>query len=68
MPRSAHVQQILDGLTPAEEAELAAELVRRERERARLAAARQFLADFEAQHGPITEAEIAQVRKQWPRG
>jgi hypothetical protein len=67
MPRSARLQQLIESLSPTEEAELAEELARRERERARLKAAREFLEEYEAEHGPITEEEIAQVRLEWPR-
>ncbi len=26
----------------------------------------QILADYEAEHGPITESELEEVRRQWP--
>ncbi len=32
----------------------------------RRAAARAVLTDYEAEHGEITDAELAQVRGQWP--
>ena len=67
MPRSARLQQLIESLSPTEEAELAEELARRERERGRLKAAREFLEEYEAEHGLITEEEIAQVRREWPR-
>lgn len=38
------------------------------RERLRLAAARRLLEEHVAKHGPITEAERAKVRREWPRG
>jgi hypothetical protein len=67
MPRSARVQHIIEeaaGLTPAEREELEAEL-RAERER--LAAGQALLDDWEAEHGPIPEDEVARVRREWPR-
>jgi hypothetical protein len=67
MARSSQVQRIIEGLTPEVEAELAVELARRERERARLAAARTVLEQFETEHGPVPEDEVARVRREWPR-
>jgi hypothetical protein len=67
MARSSQVQRIIDALTPEVEAELAAELARRERERVRLAAARAVLEQFDAEHGPVPEDEVARVRQEWPR-
>jgi hypothetical protein len=66
MARSSEVQRILDSLTPEVEAELAAELEVRERERVRLAA-RTVLEQFEAEYGPAPEDELARVRMEWPR-
>jgi hypothetical protein len=63
MARSARVRQILDGLTPAERAELADELAL-DRE---LAAGQAFLDEALAAVGPIPEDEIARVRREWPR-
>jgi hypothetical protein len=37
------------------------------RQRLRLLAAREALRRYEAKHGAITEAELAQVRREWPR-
>ena len=45
------------------EAELAAELAVRERERARLAA-RTVLDQLEAEHGPVPPDEVARVRQE----
>lgn len=38
------------------------------RERLRLQAARRILREYEAEHGRITDAEIAEVEREWPRG
>jgi hypothetical protein len=38
------------------------------RERLRLQAAREFLRQYEAEHGAITSDEIAKVDREWPRG
>jgi hypothetical protein len=38
------------------------------RERLRLEAGHSFLKDYEAEHGSITAAELAGIRRQWPRG
>jgi hypothetical protein len=67
MTRSARIEEIIEGLTPAEEAELAAELARRERERLRLAAARVVVQQFEAEYGPVPDDERARIRHEWPR-
>jgi hypothetical protein len=65
MPRSARVQHIEEAasLTPAEREELETEL-RAERERL---AGQVLLDDWEAEHGPIPEDEVARVRREWPR-
>jgi hypothetical protein len=67
MSRNARIEEIIEGLTPAEEVELAAELAKRQRERVRLAAARAALEQYEAEHGPVPEDERARVRREWPR-
>jgi hypothetical protein len=67
MARSPQVQRIIETLTPEVEAELAAELGRRERERARLAAAKLLVEQYEAEFGPVPEEELARVRSEWPR-
>jgi hypothetical protein len=67
MARSPQVQRIIETLTPEVEAELAAELARRERERARLAAANLLVEQYEAEFGPVPEEELARVRSEWPR-
>jgi hypothetical protein len=38
------------------------------RERLQLQARRDLLEEFEARHGPITDAELAEVEKRWPEG
>jgi hypothetical protein len=67
MARSSQVQRIIDALTPEVEAELAAELARRERERARLAAIKLLAEQYEAEFGPVPEDELARVRAEWPQ-
>jgi hypothetical protein len=67
MAPSSEVQRILDSLTPEIEAVLTVELARRQRERTRLAAARAVLDQFEAEHGPVPDDEVARVRREWPR-
>lgn len=75
MARSPQVQRIIEALTPKVEAELAAELARREREPdpgawtppARLAAAKLLVEQYEAEFGPVPEEEVARVRSEWPR-
>jgi len=67
MARSSKVQRILDSLTPEVEAELAAELAARKRERTRLTAGT-ALQQFEAEYGPVPQDEVARVRREWPRG
>jgi hypothetical protein len=37
------------------------------RERLRLEAGHAFLKDFEAEYGAITDKEVAEVRRRWPR-
>ena len=65
MSRSARVQQIIEevaSLSPAERAELAAEL-QLERE---LAAGQRLLDDVLAEIGPLPQDEIDRVRREWP--
>lgn len=38
------------------------------RDRLRFEAGRDVLRNYEAEHGAITEDEIAEVQRQWPRG
>jgi hypothetical protein len=67
MSRSARVQQIMENvasLSPAERAELADEL-RLERE---LAAGQELLDDIRAEIGPLPQAEIDRIRREWPAG
>ncbi len=61
-PRVLHLIKEVSELTEAERAELADEL-----ERLRLAAARQLLDEYIAEHGPISDDDRAQVRREWPR-
>jgi hypothetical protein len=61
-PRILRLIMEVSGLTETERAELADEL-----ERLRLAAARQLLDEYTAEHGPISDDERAQVRREWPR-
>ncbi len=68
MAPSSEVQRILDSLTPEIEAELAAELARRARERVRLLPMRIVGEQFEAEHGPVPDEEVARGRREWPRG
>jgi hypothetical protein len=56
-----------DGLTPEVEAEVAAELARRQHDPTRLGATRAVLEHFEAEHGPVPEDELTRVPKDWPR-
>ena len=67
MAGSPQVQRIIGALTPEVEAELAAELARREREPPRLAAAKLLVEQYDVEFGPVPEEEVARVRSEWPR-
>jgi hypothetical protein len=67
MSRSARVQRIIEevaSLSRAEQAELAEEL-RLGRE---LEAGQKLLDDVLAEIGPLPQAEVDRVRREWPRG
>jgi hypothetical protein len=49
------------------EGNVSAWLARAARERLRRAAARRLLDELVAEHGPITDDEREQVRRQWPQ-
>jgi hypothetical protein len=60
--------QVQDAAEQDTQGNVSAWLAQAARERLRLAAARRLLVEHVAGHGPITEAERARVRREWPRG